>query len=329
MQAEFKSFVAFRQLKALLNDCWLRWWKSRQAPSQSLRLSHRNVFILPTRAGLLLAVTLLVLLIGAINYQLNLGYLLTFLLAGCSVAGMHVGHSNLRGLVLTVTTPKPCFCGDNASLRFQLCNTSDSIRYAIGMRFTNDTHWSFCDVPANGICDVQLNLAATARRGLFPLAPLTAETRFPMGTFRVWCLWQPKAMLLVYPRPETNPPPLPGSLKINSTTRQGHSGEAEGFEGVRAYQRGDSVKRIVWKKAAQKGQLVSRDDQQADQSPLWLELSLAGPGSLEQRLSRLCAWVLAAHSVGLEYGLRLPGKEFDPAKGRDHFLRCLEALARC
>ncbi len=29
--------------------------------------------------------------------------------------------------------------------------------------------------------------------------PLTAETRFPLGTFRVWTVWKPAAQVLVYP----------------------------------------------------------------------------------------------------------------------------------
>ena len=47
-------------------------------------LTQRNVYILPTAPGLMLALTLLLLLVTSINYQLNLGYLLTFLLAGCA-----------------------------------------------------------------------------------------------------------------------------------------------------------------------------------------------------------------------------------------------------
>ncbi|MBK9362478.1 MAG: hypothetical protein IPM99_15800 [Rubrivivax sp.] len=46
------------------------------------------------------APTLLVLLLASINYQLNLGYLLTFLLAGSGLVSMHVTHNTLRRLTL-------------------------------------------------------------------------------------------------------------------------------------------------------------------------------------------------------------------------------------
>ena len=78
-----------------------QWWQARLPLSDTLTLTQRNVYILPTRAGFMLGATLLVLLVGSINYQLNLGYLLTFLLAGSAVVGMHVCHATLRGLTLT------------------------------------------------------------------------------------------------------------------------------------------------------------------------------------------------------------------------------------
>ena len=38
---------------------------------------------------------------------------------------------------------------------------------------------------------------------------------------------------------------------------------------------------------------------------------------------------LAADALDLDFGLRLPGVEIEPASGPAHRLRCLEALATC
>jgi len=81
---------------------WQSWWMDRLPARPQAVLTHRNVYILPTRAGLMLALTLVLLLVGSINYQLNLGYLLTFLLAGCAFVGLHLTHNNLRGLAVQV-----------------------------------------------------------------------------------------------------------------------------------------------------------------------------------------------------------------------------------
>jgi uncharacterized protein (DUF58 family) len=53
----------------------------------------------------------------------------------------------------------------------------------------------------------------------------------------------------------------------------------------------------------------------------------AGGGDFEQRLSRLCAWVLAADARLLPYGLRLPGQELPPDHSPAQRQAALELLA--
>ena len=308
-----------------------QWLQARLPLSDTLTLTQRNVYIVPTRAGVMLAATLLVLLIASINYQLNLGYLLTFLLAGSAVVGMHVCHSTLRGLTLNLMAPPPQFAGAAATLSVVLTNARRSVRYGIGLAVLEEKRpdqWAWTDVPAQGSCTVQVAFKP-GRRGLHRVPPLTAETRFPLGTFRVWTVWRPAAQVLVYPHPEPLPPPLPpGEPRAGGMAhaRTHSSGE---FEGVRAYRRGDPIKMIVWKKAAKSPELVSRDTLQAQRYELWLDLAQAGHMDLEHKLSRLAAWVLQADKLGLDYGLRLPQRRIAPGAGEAHKRRCLEALATC
>ena len=159
---------------------------------------------------------------------------------------------------------------------------------------------------------------------------MTAETRFPLGSFRVWTVWRPAAQVLVYPTPEPLPPPLPaGEPRAGGAASVRLQGGVE-FDGVRAYRRGDPLKLVVWKKAAKADELVSRDTEQAQRHELWLDFAHAGTGAAtEQRLSRLTAWVLQADRIGVDYGLRLPAQQVTPGSGEAHKRRCLEALATC
>ena len=84
-----------------------RGWQSRLPRTDTQTLTQGNVYILPTRAGWMFALTLLVLLLASINYQLNLGYVLTFLLAGSGIVSMHVTHGTLRGLTLHLQRVSP------------------------------------------------------------------------------------------------------------------------------------------------------------------------------------------------------------------------------
>ena len=310
-----------------------RWWQARLPLTDTTVLTQRNVYILPTGAGWMLALTLLVLLLASINFQLNLGYLLTFLLAGSAVAGMHFCHATLRGLSLHLKPPEPHFLGQGAVLQVQLASERRTPRVSIALAVYGSGHWAWTDVPAQGIAHVEVAFTP-ARRGLHRVPTLTAETRFPLGTFRVWTVWRPAAEVLVYPAPEPGAPPLPpGEPRAGGTGSAPTHGTGD-FEGVRAYRRGDPLQLVVWKKAAQalasgSDALVSRDAQQSQRHELWLDTAHTGLADPEARLSRLTAWVLQADRLGLNYGLRLPGREIAQDSGPAHRRNCLEALALC
>lgn len=318
------------------------WFLARRPPSDRITLTQRNVYILPTRAGLMLLVTLAVLLLAAINYQLNLGYLLTFLLAGCAAVGMHVCHGTLRGLDLQLLAPEPQFAGRAAPLRVVLHNARRRPRYAIALavygwqlkkgQTSEAAHWAWVDVPGQGQATIEIAFQP-ARRGWQSVPALTAETRFPLGTFRVWTVWRPASQVLIYPQPEAHPPPLPlGQSRGGQATASTSTTGAGEYDGVRAYRRGDPLKLVVWKKAARaqaagSDDLVSRDAALSQRSELWLDLAAAALPDHEARLSRLTAWVLQAERLGLDYGLDLGARHLRPAQGEAHRRACLELLA--
>jgi uncharacterized protein (DUF58 family) len=319
-----------------------QWWQSRLPLTDSWTLTQRNVYILPTRAGWMLAVTLLVLLIASINYQLNLGYLLTFMLAGAAVVGMHVTHGNLRGLTMNLIAGRAdsttgnglfgsIFAGSTAQIEVRLTHARKHKRPSIGLALLDDAHaphWAWADVPAQGSSTVNVAFKAE-RRGLHRVPSLQAETRYPLGTFRVWTVWRPKSEVLVYPAPEPYAPPLPPGEPRSGGGGAAHVQQSGEFDGVRAYRRGDPLKLVVWKKAAKSDELVSRDTQQAQRYELWLDYAACGTTEHEAKLSRLTAWVLAADKLASDYGLRLTGREIKPASGEAHKRACLEALALC
>lgn len=310
-----------------------QWWQGRLTAADAVLLTQRNVYILPTRAGLMLALTLGVLLIASINYQLNLGYLFTFLLAGCAAAGVWVGHGTLRGLGLRLLPPQPVFAGQPAFLDVRLSSARAAPRHAIGLAVMGagreDARWAWADVPARGEAALQTSFCP-ARRGLHAAPLLVVQTLFPLGAFRIWTVWKPAAQVLAWPAPEVNAPPLPvGEARAGAgqaASRERAPGE---FDGVRPWQRGDTLRQVVWKKFAKSGELVSRDAQHLQRQQLWLDFARTGAPDAESRLSRLAAWVLAADARQLEYGLRLPGLEIEPDSGAAHKLRCLRALALC
>lgn len=309
-----------------------QWWHARHPRCDTWTLSQRNIYIVPTRAGLMYVLVLLVMLLASINYQLSLGYVLTFLLAGAGFVSMHLTHGTLSGLTLHLRPPQPGFAGEALALEIVVAAPS-RWRHGIGLGFnawpdarTAREHDVFIDVPAGGQASAQL-AAMPAHRGLHEVPTLRAQTRYPFGLFRAWTVWRPAAQMLAWPAPERPPAPLPASPAMAGDAAQRRPSASGEFEGVRAYRRGDAVKRVVWKKAARTGELVSRDTSSALQQELWLDWQQAQLSGTEARLARLAAWVLAAEAAGVAHGLRLPGVEIAPGSGMAQRRRSLDALA--
>ena len=74
--------------------------------------------------------------------------------------------------------------------------------------------------------------------------------------------------------------------------------------------------------------LLTKQFAGAGTTQIWLDWNELPPGmNAEARLSRLTRWLIDAHAQGLDYGLRLPGREIPLGQGTRQFQDCLEALA--
>ena len=307
-----------------------RWWQSRLPLTDTWQLGQRNIYILPTRAGFLFAATLMVMLLAAINYQLNLGYALTFLLTGAGIVSMHLTHANLRGLTLHLRPLQAGFAGEPARFEVVLTNPGRE-RHGLALRFEDRSSFgnsfAWCDAPAGGQASAHLSFVPP-HRGWHATPTLVLETLFPFGLFRAWTVWRPAARALAWPRPETPPPPLPRSGAAAGDERAKPRSSGSELDGVRPWRRGDSMRQVVWKKVARSGELVSRETAGKASRMLWLDWADAHAASAEERLSRLAAWVLLADREGLDCGLRLPGRELPPQQGDAHRRAALDLLAQ-
>lgn len=315
------------------------WWAARLPPRDSIEFTHRNLYILPTRAGLAYAVVVVVLLLASINEQLNLGYALTFLLGGAAMVGLHQTHANLHGLQWRWLAPARVHAGQALSLQLQVHNPHRRRhRYGVTARW-DAQHAVALEVNAGESLRCELDVP-THGRGPLHIERLTVETRYPLGLFRAWGYWRPAGTALVWPAPDPAAPPLPGDGGHGDTHMplQAHMGRDGQLDGLRAYQRGDPMKWVAWRKsthalAAGTG-LVAREPARHQSPDLWLNLDdspgLAGL-TMEARLSRLTTWLLQAEAQhadgGAAYGLILGSYRVSPGHGDQHLRHCLDALA--
>lgn len=315
-------------MRALLADPRLRRWFQGDAPPErgTVVLGHRRVYIMPTRAGWIFAATIGILLVGSINYALQLGFALTFLLAGMGLAGMVHTTRNLARLAVSAGRAEPVFAGERAQFHLHLDNRSPFDRPAILVRHLASHAQQVLDLPALATRAAVLQVPAS-RRGWLRLTRVMLETRFPLGLFRAWSYVELDARCLVYPRPARSALPAPAADAAAGAARAQAQG-SDDFSGLRGYQPADSPRHVAWKAAARAEHLLTKQFSGAAGADLWLDWSLvAGAPTDEQRLSRLCGWVLEAEQAGARYGLRLPGLEIAPGRGDAHRSACLQALA--
>jgi uncharacterized protein (DUF58 family) len=316
-------------LRRTLNERFVAWALRVRPPEPvPVVLTQRRVYVLPTRAGLLYAVSLVVMLIGAINYNLSLGYALVFLLAGLGVTTILHTFRNLAGISLTVGACTPVFAGETARFPLVLHNPDNRPRRLLHL-FLPDQPATTIDVPAAGNARALLALPAQ-RRGWLTMPRATLETVWPLGLVRTWSYTAPVLACLVYPRPATAVPPAPTFAGMEGGRLPGDAGD-EDFAGLRRHQASDPPHHVAWKTAARQGPQAALQTKQfagTAAQALWFDWATLPPGmDVETRLSVLARWVLDAEEAGLSWGLRLPGHEIPQAHGPDHTHACLKALA--
>jgi uncharacterized protein (DUF58 family) len=305
--------------------------KATARDTGSVLLSQRRVYILPTRAGLGFCALLLVLLIGSINYNLGLGFGLTFVAGACAVVDMVQTTRNLAGLVLSPGRAPDVFAGEDAPFELRVDNPTRLARYAVWIDFEHVLEpRQAVDVAAGGSTTLVLR-TPTRTRGWMRPPRVRLSTRFPLGLFRAWSWWQPDSRALVYPFPEQDAPPLPMTGRP-SPDGAGSTG-SDDFAGVRSYQPGDPLRYLAWRQIARLdpelgGQLVTKHFDGGTVDELVLDFDALPPRLDEElRLARMARWVLEAEQRALPYAFRLGRIRYDAALGEAHQAACLRALA--
>ncbi len=319
-----QRLLQYSQLYNFLN--WF-FWKRAPEPG-TIVLTQRRVYVLPTRQGIIFAISLLLMLIGSINYNLSLGYVLTFLLAGMGIVSILHTFRNLAQLAIRAGRVEAVFAGDAAQFHLLVENRERFNRHTIMLfsRTAGAANAVTCDLPANRTTDIAVSMPST-QRGWLQLQRVTMETRFPLGLTRAWSYVQPDMRALVYPKPDDSGLPLPTAQPDAGDMISIGSG-TDDFFGFRTYQPSDSPRHVAWKASARSEEPLTKVFTGRAASELWFDYAALAPElDREARLSRLTRCVLLATRNNLRFGLKLPGIDIPMDEGEAQRERCLRELA--
>ncbi len=302
-----------------------QWFYRRHAPEPgTIVLTQRRVYVLPSRQGLVFGTSMVVMLIGSINYNLSLGYVLTFLLTGMGVVSILHTFRNLARLAVSPGRVDPVFAGEVAQFHVHIENPDRHDRFSLVL--TCKGEMVSCDIPAQRVGVVVIRQRAQ-KRGWMPLERVTLETRYPLGLTRAWSYVRPEMRALVYPTPDDALLPMPQARPEAGDAISVGSG-SDDFFGLRTYQPSDSPRHVAWKAAARTDTPLTKVFIGRAASELWFDFDDMPQGfDTEARLSRLSRWVLLATQSGARYGLRLPGTQIPLGDGEGHREACLRTLA--
>lgn len=299
-----------------------RFLKRRGPTTPPLTLRYRQIFILPTAFGWMLGLLMSAMLIGSLNFNNNLGLLTTFIVAGLAVLSMFLAYRNQVGLRVLRVSSRPVFAGQPLRLRVELLDHEQRARQ--GVRVSHGHSQTCVNVAAGHPATAVIDLP-TRRRGWLECGRIRIANRVPLGLFEAWSWIYPDRPGLVYPRPASPVPALP--RRGGQASQPDRQYEGEEFHSLRPWRSGDPLHRIAWKASQRHGELLSRQFQAESGHDIRLRLCDAPGRDIEEKLSILTAWVLAARRQGLHYALELPGEAIETGDDRRHHERCLKALA--
>lgn len=304
---------------------WQRWLARRIPPASRVKLDHRRIFILPTRTGGSFALVLFLMLLVAINYQNSLAYGLTFLLLSMAILGILHTYRNLSGLVISAGTVRPVFVGETVQLSLRL-ESDDHAHQAISLGWDAE-RLQQVDIASEARVEVELSLPAH-NRGWLQAPRLRVESVFPLSILRTWSWLDLEQTALIYPRPVAGAMPLLKGVQPHAED-QGVATQGSGvddYQGLRTYQPGDNRRRLHWKAYSRGQGLLLKDFTDLSGQDLCLDFMALG-GDIEERLSRLCYWVVILSQRQQPFALRLPGYLSAVDSGTLHREACLRALA--
>lgn len=284
---------------------------------------NRDTGIKPTFYGFVYLGMLAALLLGSINHNNNLGYLLTFLLSGLLLVSIRQSWRNVAGIKTGSCQAQPVFAGSEAKFGLQV-QAQGQDRYGLELALEPERR-SGTDLRAGEEDRVDLLLSA-ARRGLLRCDQLQVLSSFPFGLFECRRILPLECKCLVYPRPIKAPFM---TAALGDVLEEGMDRRSLGldFSGISPYKPGDGLSRIHWKSLARgQGLHVTEFDEESSGGALFSLDQMPGT-DLEYKLSCLCHMVLSAANQGLRYGLELGVLRIEPNRGARHKERCLEALA--
>lgn len=306
-----------RQFQHSTKPCRLGLKRAAKKPAKSITLRPKNIFIFPSRRGMLCIATIGIIWLLGTNYQNNLTLALAYLLIVIFFLAIFETFKNLNGVKIEIIQVHNNYLGSPMGVTLRISSTHKRHHHNIKLGFSRFqlVGVDLFDEPVEHTLYWE-----SYQRGPSAAPPIRIWSRYPLRLFHAWTWFKADAIALTYPKPLHQ-------VQVYQYALTHHPREGvEEFDSLREYRSGDSLKQIAWKHYAKSEQLLTQHYTDTEKDNQWLELSHPHD-DLETALSHLCYWVLEYSEHQRRFGVLLPGETIPLGSGDGHRQAILARLA--
>ncbi|MGM0533668.1 MAG: DUF58 domain-containing protein [Campylobacterota bacterium] len=273
---------------------------------------NRSLKSKPTKYFLFIIAVFFGLFLQAYMHNYNIVYIVLFVLFALAGTSCLVGRLNILPVRAEALASKAVFAGRDAKLYFTLFGSSSSDSYDLYLEKRRIGTLRAME---------QKTLFLTKRfekRGKARIRRLWLQSYFPFGHIRFGKYLQVDTEYIVYPKPAGR------DLKKEFYRQLARYGQLESFDDLKPYEQGEKLSTVHWPSVAKGEPMSKRFTYSKDDIKLIFDFQTI-PGSVEQRLSQICLWVLQASSAHIAYEVRLKTRHYSSKKEDTYAI--LEKLA--
>ena len=257
-----------------------------------IRFSWKNIYILPTKNGIIFLALTAATIISSINSNNNLGFLFGFYLLSVFFLTIFKSHLNLKGLKIVKTTTKDAFVSENLEIKFFLETENRKLSNINIEPRRNFLNFKSAFLKKN-LSEYQLTTKTQAKkRGKLEFKTFKIYSTYPFGLFQVWSYFEIPTTLYAYPKRLTNKNKAQFRTAAKNKNESKHlvkttNGTPDSFAFHREYINGDNLKDIDWKLYQNKNLLkVKTHESHANSSIEHIDINSVS-GDFEIKLSKL------------------------------------------
>lgn len=277
---------------------------------------------MPTVNGWWWLGTLFLLLLIGWGYANNLVLALAVLLCAFTLVLLLEAHFNLHGIRLKRLSIDDQFAQEGAHFRLSWVQSFSRKRQALQLLW--DGTPGVCST-LNPEQEFLSGIWVFPKRGHWssPFVRLTSD--YPLGLFRTWSFHRVDASAWIYPAR------LPGLVDVITQEFEGEAVRSvssltgEEPAGLRRYQEGDSMSRVVWKSLARGRELHSLELESEASARKYYAWPSRNGGEMAR--SALCFAISQEYQNNQAWSLKVGDQHFAMSSGREHLRQCLRALS--